>query len=83
MTLNIPSAEEASKSVESYTDLKAANQGAQIESAILAAIKAGQRSIGGNGHLFPSVKAALEALGYRCTEGDRYNESCWGISWLT
>lgn len=79
--MNIPRAADARRAIENAEYEKAIKQAAEVEKLIHDAISKGQKYVGGNGYLEPSVKAKLESMGYTCTSASQYNEEYYSISW--
>ena len=82
ITTDLPSAEEARRSVENGVYEKALEQMAKIQTLIFEAISNGKQTVSGDGTLEPSVKKVLEEKGYRCSAGSQYNETYWSVSWF-
>lgn len=81
LKMNIPTAQDARKTLEKGQYEKANKQAVEVESRINEAIAKGQHAISGDGGLEPSVKASLERLGYKYESGSQRNESYWSVSW--
>lgn len=81
LTMNIPHAADARRAIEKGEYEKATKQAAEVEKLIHGAISKGQKYVGGDGYLEPSVKAKLESMGYTCTSSSQCNEEYYSISW--
>lgn len=81
ITMNIPRADDARKSVEQGEYDKAVKQADEVATAINTAIALGKKSIGGSGRLEASVRTKLQEMGYQYSTGTQYNESYWSVSW--
>ena len=79
--MNIPKASDACKTVDQGEYDKAVKQADEVATAINSAIALGKKSIGGDGHLEPSVRTKLQEMGYQYSTGTQYNESYWSVSW--
>jgi hypothetical protein len=79
--VDIVSAKDARKSVDSGKYSKAIVQLQNIKKDIDDAISAGKTSISGNGCLEKAIKDKLESLGYKYESSTQYNDSYYSIGW--
>ena len=79
--LNIPSASDARKSIESGQYEKALKQAAYVQDAITKEISEGRRCVSLSEELEMAVTAKLTALGYKYESNYFRNEACITVSW--
>lgn len=77
----IPTAAEAKNVTESSIEDSIAKQLEKLSSDINNAAHKGKYDITNDGILDSAIKRRLEALGYKVTIGNQYNESYYTISW--
>lgn len=77
----IPTAAEAKNVTELAIENSITKQLEELSFKINAAIHKGKYDITNDGTLNLEVKRKLEALGYKVTIGNQYNESYYTISW--
>ena len=81
ITMNMPTAADAAAAIAKGDYERARKQSEEVAAAINNAVAQGAKYAGGNGYLEPSVKAALDAKGYKVEHGSQYNESYWSVTW--